>query len=206
MHGPLQIWSAFVTLLVTVGPIETAAVFASLTNGIHRTHRVSLAVRAIIVASALLLIFALAGNILLALLHVSLPAFQIAGGLLLFLQALTLTFSKSGLSSISEGEHREAELPGDIAIFPLAFPIIAGPGSLSAIVLLMGRVEGWESRGAIIGVLALCLALTLVAMLTTDWIMDLLGKTGSDVVGRISGVLLAALAVQFALDGLHAAF
>jgi len=206
MHGPLQIWSAFVTLLVTIGPIETAAVFASLTNGIHRTHRVSLAVRAIIVASALLLVFALAGNILLALLHVSLPAFQIAGGLLLFLQALTLTFSKSGLSSISEGEHREAELPGDIAVFPLAFPIIAGPGSLSAIVLLMGRVEGWESRGAIIGVLALCLALTLVAMLATDWIMDLLGKTGSDVVGRISGVLLAALAVQFALDGLHAAF
>ena len=206
MHGPLQIWSAFVTLLVTVGPIETAAVFASLTNGIHRTHRASLAVRAIIVASALLVIFALAGNILLALLHVSLPAFQIAGGLLLFLQALTLTFSKSGLSSISEGEHREAELPGDIAVFPLAFPIIAGPGSLSAIVLLMGRVEGWESRSAIIGVLALCLALTLAAMLATDWIMDLLGKTGSDVVGRISGVLLAALAVQFALDGLHAAF
>jgi len=206
MHGPLQIWSAFVTLLVTVGPVETAAVFASLTNGIHRTHRASLAVRAIIVASALLVIFALAGNILLALLHVSLPAFQIAGGLLLFLQALTLTFSKSGLSSISEGEHREAELPGDIAVFPLAFPIIAGPGSLSAIVLLMGRVEGWESRGSIIGVLALCLALTLAAMLATDWIMDLLGKTGSDVVGRISGVLLAALAVQFALDGLHAAF
>ena len=206
MHGPLQIWSAFVTLLVTIGPIETAAIFASLTKGIHRTHRVSLAIRSIMVASALLLMFALAGNILLTLLHVSLPAFQIAGGLLLFLQALTLTFSKSGLSSISEGEHREAELPGDIAVFPLAFPIIAGPGSLSAIVLLMGRVEGWESRGAIIGVLALCLTLTLVAMLATDWIMDLLGKTGSDVVGRISGVLLAALAVQFALDGLHAAF
>lgn len=206
MHGPLQIWSAFVTLLVTIGPIETAAVFASLTNGIHRTHRVSLAVRAIIVASALLLVFALAGNILLALLHVSLPAFQIAGGLLLFLQALTLTFSKSGLSSISEGEHREAELPGDIAVFPLAFPIIAGPGSLSAIVLVMGRVDEWESRGAVIGMLALCLALTLAAMLATDWLMGLLGKTGSDVVGRISGVLLAALAVQFALDGLHAAF
>jgi len=206
MHGPLQIWSAFVTLLVTIGPVETAAVFASLTNGVHRAHRGSLAVRAIIVASILLLVFALAGNIFLVLLHVSLPAFQIAGGLLLFLQALTLTFSKSGLSSISEGEHREAERPGDIAVFPLAFPIIAGPGSLSAIVLLMGRVEGWESRGAIIAMLALCLALTLAAMLATDRLMDLLGKTGSDVVGRISGVLLAALAVQFVLDGLHTAF
>jgi multiple antibiotic resistance protein len=206
MHGPLQLWSAFVTLLVTIGPVETAAVFASLTSGTHRAHRVSLAIRAIIVASILLLVFALAGNIFLVLLHVSLPAFQIAGGLLLFLQALTLTFSKSGLSSISEGEHREAERPGDIAVFPLAFPIIAGPGSLSAIVLLIGRVEGWEARSAIIGMLGLCLALTLVAMLVTDTLMNFLGKTGSDVVGRISGVLLAALAVQFVLDGFRAAF
>lgn len=206
MHGPLQIWSAFVTLLVTIGPVETAAVFASLTSGIHRAHRVSLAFRAIVVASVLLLAFALAGNLFLVLLHVSLPAFQIAGGMLLFLQALTLTFSKSGLSSISEGEHREAELPGDIAVFPLAFPIIAGPGSLSAIVLLMGRVEEWTSWGAIIGMLGLCLALTLGAMLATDRLMGLLGKTGADVVGRISGVLLAALAVQFVLDGLRTAF
>src|ERR1700761_5475898 len=205
MHGPLQLWSAFVTLLVTIGPVETAAVFASLTSGIHRDHRVSLAFRAIIVAGVLLLAFALAGNLFLVLLHVSLPAFQIAGGLLLFLQALTLTFSKSGLSSISEGEHREAERPGDIAVFPLAFPIIAGPGSLSAIVLVMGRVEGWASHGAVIGMLTLCLVLTLLAMLATDRLMGVLGKTGSDVIGRISGVLLAALAVQYVLDGLHAA-
>src|ERR1700759_1796674 len=168
MHGPLQLWSAFVTLLVTIGPDETAAVFASLTSGIHRDHRVSLAFRAIIVAGVLLLAFALAGNLFLVLLHVSLPAFQIAGGILLFLQALTLTFSKSGLSSISEGEHREAERPGDIAVFPLAFPLIAGPGSLSAVVLLMGRVGGLAHAIPIILLLLLCLALTFAAMLASD--------------------------------------
>jgi multiple antibiotic resistance protein len=205
MHVPLQLWSAFFTLLATIGPVETAAVFASLTSGIHRAHRTSLAIRAILVAFGLLLIFALAGNIFLVLLHVSLPAFQIAGGILLFLQALTLTFSKAGLSSINEGEHREAERPGDIAVFPLAFPIIAGPGSLSAIVLLMGRVEGLINGLAIIAMLSLCLVLTFVSMLTADWLLGRLGKTGADVVGRISGVLLAALAVQFVLDGVRAA-
>lgn len=205
MHVPLQLWSAFFTLLATIGPVETAALFASLTSGVHRAHRTSLAVRAILVAFGLLLIFAFAGNLFLVLLHVSLPAFQIAGGILLFLQALTLTFSKAGLSSISEGEHREAERPGDIAVFPLAFPIIAGPGSLSAIVLLMGRVDGWANGAAIIAMLTLCLALTFIAMLAADRLLERLGKTGADVVGRISGVLLAALAVQFVLDGLRAA-
>ena len=205
MHVPLQLWSAFVILLTTIGPVETAAVFASLTGGIRRARRVGLAVRAILIAGGLLLVFALAGNLFLMLLHVSLPAFQIAGGILLFLQALTLTFSKSGLSSLSEGEHREAERPRDIAVFPLAFPIIAGPGSLSAVVLLMGRVEGWINGAAIIGMLILCLVVTLAAMLGADRLAEWLGKTGSDVVGRISGVLLAALAVQFVLDGVHAA-
>ena len=153
----------------------------------------------------MLLIFAVAGNLLLQLLHVSLPAFQVAGGILLFLQALTLTFAKSGLSSISEMEHREAERPGDIAVLPLAFPLIAGPGSLSAVVLLMGRVEGMLNGAAIIGMLSICLLLTFLAMLASEQLGHWLGETGSDVVGRISGVLLAALAVQFVFDGLRQA-
>jgi multiple antibiotic resistance protein len=205
MKFPFGLWSAFVTLLVTIGPVETAAVFASLTTGVHHSNRKSLAARGVVAAGAMLLAFAIAGNFLLGLLGVSLPAFQVAGGVLLFLQALSLTFSKSGLSSISEGEHREAEEPGDIAVFPLAFPLIAGPGSLSAIVLLMGRSEGMANAAAIIGLLLICLALTLVAMLASAWLQRLLGKTGADVVGRISGVLLAALAVQFVFDGLRQA-
>ena len=205
MHFPLQLWSVFVTLLVSIGPIETAAVFAGLTKGTHRANRKSLAARAVVVAGVLLLIFAVGGNFLLPLLHVSMPAFQVAGGILLFLQALTLTFSKSGLSSISEGEHREAERPGDIAVFPLAFPLIAGPGSLSAIVLVMGRSDGWINGGATIAILVLCLALTFAAMLASEFLDHWLGETGTDVVGRISGVLLAALAVQFVFDGLRQA-
>jgi multiple antibiotic resistance protein len=205
MQFPLGLWSAFVTLLVTIGPVDTAAVFTSLTKGVHHRHRQSLAARAVLAAGLVLLIFALAGNLLLRLLGVSLPAFQVAGGILLFLQALTLSFSKSGLSSISEGEHREAEKPGDIAVFPLAFPLIAGPGSLSAVVLLMGRVEGLANAIAILVLLLICLAITFLAMLVSEGLERLLGATGTDVVGRISGVLLAALAVQFVFEGLRQA-
>src|SRR5690348_3460332 len=96
---PIQLWSAFVTLLVTIGPAETAAVFASLTNGAHRSQRIALAIRATLIAGLVLLLFALAGNFFLTLLRVTLPAFQIAAGILLFLQALTLTFAASGVSS-----------------------------------------------------------------------------------------------------------
>ncbi len=205
MHFPLQLWSVFVTLLVSIGPIETAAVFASLTKGIHHANRKSLAARAVVVAGGLLMAFAVGGSSILSLLHVSMPAFQVAGGILLFLQSLTLTFGRSGLSSISEGEHREAERPGDIAVFPLAFPLIAGPGSLSAIVLLMGRSDGLLNGTATIAILLLCLALTFAALLASEILQRWLGETGTDVVGRISGVLLAALAVQFVFDGLRQA-
>jgi multiple antibiotic resistance protein len=205
MQLPPGLWSAFVTLLVTIGPVDTAAVFASLTKGVHHRHRKSLAARAVLAAGSVLLVFALAGNLLLELLGVSLPAFQVAGGILLFLQALTLSFSKSGLSSINEGEHREAEKPGDIAVFPLAFPLIAGPGSLSAVVLLMGCVEGVANAIAVLVLLLICLALTFLAMLASNGLERLLGATGTDVVGRISGVLLAALAVQFVFEGLRQA-
>lgn len=203
MHLPLYLWSAFVTLFVTIGPVDTAAVFTSLTKGVHHANRRSLAMRAVLAAGAVLLVFAIVGNLVLGLLGVSLPAFQVAGGILLFLQALTLSFSRSGLSSISEGEQREAERPGDIAVFPLAFPLIAGPGSLSAVVLLVGRAGGLAHVIAIIVLLGICLLLTFIAMLGSDRLERWLGATGTDVVGRVSGVLLAALAVQFVFDGLR---
>jgi multiple antibiotic resistance protein len=206
MQTSWNLWSAFVTLFVTIGPIETAAVFTSLTAGIHHAHRTSLAARAIIIAGGLLLVFALAGDTVLSLLHVSLPAFRIAGGILLFLQALTLTFSSPGLSSISEKEHHEAEGPGDIAVFPLAFPIIASPGSLAAVVLLMGHSKIGFAGLMVLAILLVCLALTYLALILSEHFTRILGKTGSDVVGRISGVLLAALAVQFVLDGIRQVF
>jgi len=153
-----------------------------------------------------LLLFAVAGNLVLSLLNVSLPAFRVAGGILLFLQALTLTFSSPGLSSINERERRDAEMPGDIAVFPLAFPLIASPGALSAVVLLTGRAEGWTEEASIIVMIGLCLAITYTAMRAADVLVRLLGQTGADVVGRISGVLLAGLAIQFIFDGLRGGF
>ena len=194
--------SAFVTLLVTIGPVETGAVFMGLTSGVHRPGRRNLAVRAVLIAGGLLTVFTLGGVAMLHLLHVSLPAFRVAGGVLLFMQAVTLVFSSPGLSSISEREEREARQPRDIAVFPLAFPLIAGPGALSAVVLLDAAAGGLVGRVVLLGVLAVCLLLTLVSMLGSEWLVDRMGETGADVVGRISGLLLAALAVQFVFDGL----
>lgn len=196
--------SAFVTLLVTLGPIETAAIFAGLTTTATAAARQKIALRGSSLAGAMLLLFALGGGAVLGLLQVSLPAFRVAGGVLLFLQALTLTFASPGLSSISARETDDAQRSADIAVFPLAFPLIAGPGPLSAIVLLMGREHTLLGRAAIICALAVTLGMTLACLLAAGRIIRWLGRTGTDVVGRISGILLAALAVQFVFDGLRA--
>ena len=191
-------------LLVTIGRVETAVVFASLTAGIHRSERTNLAVHSTVIAELVLLVFAIGGNFTRDLLHISLPAFRVAGGILLFLQALSLTFSAPGLSSISESERHYAQRPGDIAVFPLAFPLIAGPGSLSAAVLLMGRTEGWIEAAGVLAMIAVCLALTYAAMRVAERLVACLGVTGADVVRRISGVLLAGIAIQFVLTVLKA--
>lgn len=151
MNLPPNLLSAFVTVFVTIGPIETAVVFAALTAGVHRPERKSLAARSVMIAGVVLLLFALGGGVVLSLLHVSLPAFRVAGGVLLFLQALTLTFSNPGLSSINASETRDAQQGGDIAIFPLAFPLIAGPGSLAAVVLVSRHGEPDLSRAVLDG-------------------------------------------------------
>lgn len=205
MHIAPSILSSFVTLLVTIGPVETAVVFASLTAGVHRSERHGLARRSVIIAGMVLLLFAIAGSGVLSLLHISLPAFRVAGGLLLFLQALTLTFSSPGLSSLNDSERKDAQEPGDIAVFPLAFPMIAGPGSLSAAVLVMGRTSTWLEAAGVIAMLLVCLALTLGAMRAAERLVATLGSTGADVVSRVSGILLAGLAVQFVFDGLAVA-
>lgn len=202
MHVASSILSSFVTLFVTIGPIETAIVFASLTAGVHRGQRRALALRSVIIAGFVLLLFAVGGSTVLSLLHISLPAFRVAGGVLLFLQALTLTFSSPGLSSLNERERHDAQQPGDIAVFPLAFPLIAGPGSLSAAVLVIGRTASWLEEASVIAMMLVCLFLTYVAMRAAEWLLAILGRTGADVVSRVSGVLLAGLAVQFVFDGL----
>jgi multiple antibiotic resistance protein len=194
--------TALVTLFVTIGPIEAAAIYAGVTSGIHLQDRGSLALRSTVIAGSLMLLFAFAGNPVLSWMHVSLPAFRFAAGLMLFLQAINLVFGgAAGLSSISAAEQKEAMTPRDIAVFPLAFPIIAGPGPLTAVVLLMGQADILRA-GIVVTVLMLCLALTYLALLAADRLKRILGVTGADVVGRVSGIFLGALAAQFVVDGL----
>src|ERR1044072_9754091 len=154
--------TAFATLFIAIGPIDTAIVFGGVTAGVHRPERFRLACQAVLIAGSVLLGFALFGNRLLGALHVSLDAFRVAGGILLLLQAIQMIFAHpSGLSSLTALERREALEPGDIAIFPLAFPVIAGPAGLTAVVLLMGQAAG-DPIGSMIVLAAMLLFLFLM--------------------------------------------
>ncbi len=199
--------TAFATLLVAFGPVETAAVFGGLTAGVHRPERLRLAWQAVLIAGVVLLAFALGGVATLAALHISLDAFRVAGGILLLIQATQLIFAHGvGLSALTHGEEREALEPGDIAVFPLAFPLIAGPASLTAVVLLMSRTGGDPMAAAVVVACMLaCLALTYACLVSTDILHRVLRTTASNVVARLSGMILAALAVQFIFDGLRGA-
>ena len=199
--------TALATLFVAIGPIDTAVVFGGLTAGIHRPDRFRLAWQAVLIAGMVLLAFALFGVAVLGALHVSLHAFRVAGGILLLLQAIQLIFGHAtGLSTLTAGERREALEAGDIAVFPLAFPVIAGPAGLTAVVLLMGQADGDLLRSAVVlGAMLLCLALAYLGMVFTDLLHDVLKTTGANVIARLAGVILATLAVQFIFDGIRGA-
>src|SRR3954452_16999824 len=197
--------TAFATLFVAIGPIDTAIVFGGLTAGVHRPERYRLAWQAVLIAGIVLLGFALFGNRLLGALRVSLDAFRVAGGILLLLQAIQMIFAHpSGLSSLTALERREALEPGDIAIFPLAFPLIAGPAGLTAVVLLMGQAQGDLVKSIVVLTSAvICLALTYAGMIFTDLLNRILKTTGTNVIARLAGVIVVGLACQFIFDGVR---
>jgi multiple antibiotic resistance protein len=198
--------TALATLFVAIGPVEVAAMFLALTAGMTAAHKRKLAIIASVTAAIVLVLFALGGVQLLSLIGVGLPAFRTAGGVLLLMVAADLLLAQhSAISSITSTEEQEAHLQQtDIAVFPLAIPLTAGPGSMTAIVLLMGKADTWPETGMVLGALAVMMALTFAAMLASDRLMQLLHRTGANVVARVSGVLLAALAMQFIFDGLSA--
>jgi multiple antibiotic resistance protein len=198
--------TVFTTLFVAIGPIGAAIVFGGLTAGVHRPDRFRLAWQAVSIAGAVLLAFALLGNRVLSALHVSLDAFRVAGGILLLLQSVQMINAHPGPSGLTAGERSEALEPGAIAIFPLAFPVIAGPAALTAVVLLMGQAGGDPLKSAIVlAATFLCLLLTYVGMIATEVLHRLLRTTGVNVIARLAGVILAALAVQFIFDGIRGA-
>ena len=196
--------AAFATLLVTVGPIEVASVFAMLTASAKESVRRRLAVEACLLGGAVLVVFAFIGNGLLSALQIGLAAFRAAGGVLLLYLAREMVFSPgAGFAPLTRGEQREAAGHTDIVVFPLAIPLIAGPGTMTAVILLVGRVQGWFDFAVIMIALLAVLGLTLAAMLAAGHLVRLLGVTGVNVVARVSGIILAALAMQFLFDALR---
>ena len=197
----------FVVLLVVVEPLSLLPVLAGLTEGADEGYRRRMSFKAVAISAVVCLVFATAGTALLDVLGISVHAFKVGGGILLFLLAVEMVFARpSGVRSITPGEDAEAHHRGDISVFPLAFPLIAGPGALAVILLAFAGVSpGSVQFFAQLGVIALVLGITLALMLVTGPVMRVLGVTGGAVLGRLLGVLLAALAAQFVLDGVRGA-
>ncbi len=193
---------SFVTFLVILDPVGVAVIFAGLAHDMPADVRRHTAWRATIIASVLVLAFAVVGEPLMRALGISVPAFRIAGGILLFLLATDMVFARpSGIRNPTGPEQAEAAQTRDISVFPLAFPLLAGPGALTSVVLLIGRAPDMATTAGIIASLLAVLGLTLGALLLADRVAKLLGLTGANVVGRVLGVLLAALATQYVVDG-----
>ena len=195
---------ALATFFATIGPLDVAAVFAVLTGNYDPVRRRWCAVRGVLLATAILLLFALAGEVMLDVFGISIAALRTAGGILLLLIAIEMVFARtSGATSTTDEEEREASTREDIAVFPVATPLIAGPGAMGAAILLMASAEGNVVHQVIVvGSLLAILALTLVSLLLAGQLIRLLGLTGLNVISRIIGMLLAALAVQFIFDGI----
>ncbi len=199
--------SAFVTFFVVIDPPGCAPIFASLTGGAAPAHRRAMAIRSVAIASGILLFFALFGEDLLRALGVSLAAFRIAGGIMLFMIALDMVFERR----TQRRENRAQEVSAtpeieDISVFPMAIPMIAGPGSIASIMLLMARSEGLDQSLVVLGALGSILILTLIALLAAGPLMRLLGHKVEAMITRVLGVILGALAAQFVIDGITTAF
>jgi MarC family membrane protein len=197
--------AAFVTLLIVVDPIGLAPSFLAVTHGMSRADRRPIALRAAAIAAAVLAGFALAGHWLLTTLGISLPAFRIAGGLLLFSIASEMVFGVRISRQSQAAEQAVEERFHDLAAFPLAIPLMAGPGAITATVLLSDRASGRPLLLAtLIAVIVVVIGLCWLAFVLAARIAHFLGLTGNIVLSRLLGVLLAALAVQFVIDGVRA--
>ena len=194
------------TLLVTIDPIGVAPMFAGLTAQHSPAERRRTAVRAVAIAAGVLVGFALAGEFLLGALGIELAAFRIAGGVLLLLLSIDMVMVRhSGLRTTTASEEEESGQRADLSVFPLAIPLVAGPGAMTSVVLLMSAAAGDLAGSAVVlAELVLVLSLTLCCFLGAGRLMKVLGITGVNVITRVSGLLLAALAVQFGIDGVRA--
>jgi multiple antibiotic resistance protein len=197
----------FVVFFVVVDPISLIPLFAGLTQGASSRYSKQMAGKATAIALAISVLFALVGARFLQVMGISLSSFRIAGGTLLFLIALDMVFARPSGTRSTTTEREEAKKREDISVFPLAFPFIAGPGALATILLTAGELAAKPVLFAgFLLVVASVLIICWVLMLATPRLMKVLGVTGANVVSRLSGVILAALAVQFIVDGIRGSF
>ncbi|MCK9543394.1 MAG: MarC family protein [Novosphingobium sp.] len=198
--------SAFVTLFVVIDPPGCAPIYAGLTSGATRRQATSMAVRACAIAALILLLFALFGEQLLGALHIELNSFRLAGGVMLFLIALDMVFEKRTQRREERVEKlRQTPEVEDVSVFPMAMPMLAGPGSIATIMLLMTRAEGTPATLAILAALGAVMAISLAALVAARPLMRLLGASVEAVITRLLGVLLAALAAQYVMDAVREA-
>ncbi len=197
----------FVVFFVVVEPVSLIPLFAGLTEGANEAYKRLMAFKASAISLGICILFALVGAKFLDLMGISLNSFRIAGGTLLFLISLDMVFARTSGTRSTTPEQEESMKREDISVFPLAFPFIAGPGALATILLTAGEVWGKPVLFAgFLAVVALVIAVCLAVMLTAPRLMNVLGVTGAAVMNRLSGVILAALAVQFITDGIRGSF
>ncbi|MGD9293294.1 MAG: MarC family protein [Roseobacter sp.] len=193
--------TAFVTMFVVIDPIGLTPLFVALTRGRTDAARKRIAYRATLIAVLVLLAFAAFGEAVLSFVGISMPAFRVAGGILLFLTALDMLFERRTKRREGRSEEEDGDDP---SVFPLAIPLIAGPGAIASVILLMGQRPGLEGTVMVLGVTGAVMVIVLCLFMISGPIERALGKTGITVVTRLLGMLLAALSVQFVLDGLAA--
>ena len=198
MNTPFLI-TAFATLFVVIDPPGLVPLFIALTQGMTNERRRAMATRACIIATILLTVFGLFGESVLGFIGISMPAFRIAGGILLFLTALDMLFERR----TKRREDQKSDPDHDPSVFPLATPLIAGPGAIASMILLVGQSgPGWGGTLAVMGLLWGMIVVTWLFLLASPPLERLLGRTGTIVITRLLGMLLAALSVQFVIDGI----
>ena len=200
-----SLFNAFVTILVTIDPPGLAPLFLAVTRGMNRDERRQVSIRASVIGFAVMALFAVAGASILSVFGITLPAFRVAGGFLLFFIAFEMVFErrqdrKEKISDVAITK----DMIHNIAAFPLAIPLIAGPGAISATVLLSGSFQGFVAQVALVAIILACLLVTYLVFVLSEHIDQFLGQTGRSILTRLLGVILAALAVQFVADGIKA--
>ena len=196
--------SAFVTLFVVIDPPGCAPIYAGLVKGAPNRIAIAMAARASVIAALILVVFALFGENLLGALHIELNSFRIAGGIMLFVIAMDMVFEKRTQRREERAEKVREDHVEDVSVFPMAMPMIAGPGSIATIMLLTARAHGTPETLVVLAALAAVLVLTFLSLAAAGPLMKLLGTRVEAVITRLLGVLLAALAAQYVIDGLKA--